>query len=333
MNWRQRLPMLWPQRGLGACLLWPLSLLYGGVWALWRGGHRLGWVRQGHPGVPVLVVGNVVVGGAGKTPTTVAVVQHLQALGLRPGVVSRGHGRHGPRVQAVQAVRADSPAAAVGDEPLLLARQTGAPVWVGRDRLAAARALCQAHPEVQLLVCDDGLQHLGLQRDWELCVMDDRGVGNGWLLPAGPLREPWPRRTDWLLYTDGQARPGAYTAQRELAAEAINGLGQRQPLAQWQGQTVDAVAGIARPDRFFAMLQAQGLTLGHCQAWPDHHPFDAWQPPTPSRPLLCTEKDAVKLWARHPQVWAVPLRLRPEPAFWQALEQALRAHGLLALQA
>lgn len=326
LHWQPWLLAQWTRRGPWACLLWPLSWVYGALWTLWRSTFRLGLQTQGHPGVPVLVVGNVVAGGAGKTPTTVAVVRHLQSLGLQVGVVSRGHGR---RSRGVQAVALHSQAGDVGDEPLLLKQHTGSPVWVGRDRLAAAMALRQAHPEVQLLVCDDGLQHLRLQRDWELCVMDDRGPGNGWLLPAGPLREPWPRQADWLLYTDGQTRPGAFSARRTLAKEAVNGWGQSRPLADWRGQTVHAFAGIARPERFFAMLQDQGLLLGSRQAWPDHHGFEDWEPPVDDRPVFCTEKDAVKIWADHPDVWAVPLQLEPEPAFWLALEQALQARGLL----
>ncbi len=321
------LPRVWLGRGLAAWLLRPLSWLYGALLGLRRLAYRQGWRESVHPGIPVIVVGNVVAGGAGKTPTTIALVQHLQALGIAAGVVSRGHGRSDTEVRAVEA---GSPPAEVGDEPLLIWQRTGAPVWVGRSRVQAAAALRRAHPEVRVLVCDDGLQHLALQRDLEICVMDERGAGNGWLLPAGPLREPWPRAVDLLLYTDGVARTGAFAARRQLAAEALNGRGERRPLAAFQGEPVDAVAGLARPEAFFAMLRGAGLTLADTWPLPDHDDFAAWQPTRSGRALLCTEKDAAKLWAHQPDAWAVPLQLTPEPAFWQALEAWLRQRGLCA---
>lgn len=323
------LPRLWLQRGPKVWPLLPLSWLYAALVALRRLAFARGWLASGHPGVPVLVVGNVVAGGAGKTPTTLALLQHLRARGLQVGVVSRGYGRQDTRVRAVQA---DSTAREVGDEPLLIAQRSGVPVWVGASRLQAARALRQAHPEVQLVVCDDGLQHLALQRDLEICVMDERGAGNGWLLPAGPLREPWPRPVDLLLYTDGRALPKAsaqtFSARRMLAAQAVNGHGERRPLAHWRGQPVDALAGLARPEAFFDMLRAQGLSLASAQALPDHDDFAHWSPPTSGRELLCTEKDAVKLWRQHPQAWAVPLLLVPEPGFLAAIDAWLHSQGL-----
>lgn len=335
MNSRQRrslslhvcLPRIWLERGLAAWLLRPVSWAYGALFALRRLAYRQGWRTSHHPGIPVIVVGNVVAGGAGKTPTTIALVKHLQAQGLAVGVVSRGHGRTSDKVCEVQA---NSSPADVGDEPLLISRHTAAPVWVGRSRVQAAIALRHAHPEVRVLVCDDGLQHLALQRDLEICVMDERGPGNGWLLPAGPLREPWPRSVDLLLYTDGMAHPGAHTAQRQLAPEAINGQGERLPLASCRDMPVDAVAGLARPEAFFAMLRAVGLTLAETWPLPDHDDFAHWHPTDTGRPLLCTEKDAVKLWARQPQAWAVPLQLTPEASFWVALDRWLREHQLLA---
>ncbi|MBM3387009.1 MAG: tetraacyldisaccharide 4'-kinase [Betaproteobacteria bacterium] len=321
------LPGVWLQRSAAAWLLRPLSWLYGTLLALRRLAYRRGWRTSQHPGIPVIVVGNVVAGGAGKTPTTIALVQHLQARGIAVGVVSRGHGRAGADICAVQAARTP---AEVGDEPLLIWQRTGAPVWVGRSRVQAAAALRRAHPEVRVLVCDDGLQHLALQRDLEICVMDERGPGNGWLLPAGPLREPWPRTVDLLLYTDGVARPGAHLAHRQLAREAHNGHGQRQALAALHDTPVDAVAGLARPEAFFAMLRQSGLHLADTWPLPDHDDFARWQPTRSGRPLLCTEKDAVKLWVHQPEAWAVPLQLQPAPGFWLAIDAWLRQRGLLA---
>jgi len=321
--WLQRSPKVWP--------LLPLSWLYGALVALRRWGFARGWLASGHPGVPVVVVGNVVAGGAGKTPTTLALLAHLSARGLTAGVVSRGYGRQDA---SVRAVRPDSAANEVGDEPLLIAQRSGVPVWVGASRLQAALALRQAHPEVQLLVCDDGLQHLALQRDLEICVMDERGPGNGWLLPTGPLREPWPRAVDLLLYTDGRALAGApahsFSARRALAPEAINGHGERRALAHWVGQPVNAVAGLARPEAFFDMLRAQGLPLAQAQALPDHASFTRWSPPASGLDLLCTEKDAVKLWRQYPQAWAVPLVLEPEAGFLAAIDAWLERQGLWA---
>lgn len=321
------LPQVWTGRGLLACLFWPVSRLYGALVGLRKTAYRRGWLNSGHPGAFVIVVGNVIVGGAGKTPTTIALVQHLHALGLAVGVVSRGHGRADTSTRAVGPA---STPAEVGDEPLLIERRTGAPVWVGRSRVQTAAALRQAHPEVRVLVCDDGLQHLALQRDLEICVMDERGAGNGWLLPAGPLREPWPRQVDLLLYTDGVTRAGAHSAQRQLAPEAVNGHGQRMTLAALQGTPVDAVAGLARPQAFFAMLRQAGLQLAQTWPLPDHDDFANWQPTRSEHPLLCTEKDAAKLWAHQPEAWAVPLQLRPEPGFWLALDAWLRQRGLIA---
>lgn len=322
----QLLPRIWQRRGAWAWLLRPLSWVYGALWALRQLAYRRGWLTSGHPGAFVIVVGNVVAGGAGKTPTTVSLVQHLQSMGLRVGVVSRGHGRSAHDIREVQA---DSSPAQVGDEPLLIHRHTQAPVWVGAARLQTARQLLQTHPDTQVIVCDDGLQHLALQRDLEICLMDDRGTGNGWMLPAGPLREPWPRLVDLLLYTHGQKTTAdGFVARRQLADHAVNGLDHRCTLASLLGQPVDAVAGLARPQVFFDMLQAHQLQLADTYALPDHDSFAQWHVTTSGRPLLCTEKDAVKLWAHQPEAWAVPLQMVPEPAFWQALDARLRERGL-----
>ncbi len=321
------LPRAWSHRGALAWLLLPLSWVYGGLLRLRKGAFQRGWLPSGHPGRVVIVVGNVVAGGAGKTPTTIAIVQHLRHQGLAVGVVSRGHGRLDTQIRCVQAT---STAAEVGDEPLLIHRHTSAPVWVGAARLQTAQRLLQAHPDIQVIVCDDGLQHLALQRDLEICLMDDRGVGNGWLLPAGPLREPWPRPVDLLLHTQGHTDGSGYAARRQLAREAVNGRGETCALASLATQPVDAVAGLARPEAFFEMLRACGLTLADTHALPDHHDFGDWAVTTTGRPLLCTEKDAVKLWTRQPEAWAVPLQMVPEAAFWLALESRLRRLGLHA---
>lgn len=323
---RQALQSAWLRRGVLARLLWPLSLVYGALVALRGRLYRSGRLASSKLTVPVVVVvGNVVAGGAGKTPVLLAVLEHLRARGLSAGVISRGYGR---KSRQCLEVTATSPAQQVGDEPLLIQRAAGVPVFVARKRAEAGRALVAAHPRVQVIVCDDGLQHLALQRDIELCVFDARGVGNGWLLPAGPLREPWPRPVDFVLageeFTGGSNR---FTVERELAPLACNAAGDRMELSGLRGRPLLAVAGIANPAGFFTMLRGQGLALECTFALPDHYDFDnnAPLPLDPASTVVCTEKDAVKLWVSRPDAWAVPLVVRIEPGFWLALDRLLDA--------
>ncbi len=362
----QALQRAWLGRGALACLLWPLSLLTRVAWALRSALYLSGLKRSSRLPVPVLVVGNVVVGGSGKTPTLIGLVQHLQAQGWRPGVLSRGHGRHGTECLPVHA---DSRADQTGDEPLLIALATGVPVYVGRDRAAAGRALLAAHPGVNLLLCDDGMQHWALARDLTVLVFDARGCGNGWLLPAGMLRQPWPAPV-WgggplLMLQTGLpagARPDpalaagapAFAATRRLAEQAYDAHGRRLALQHWvQGPAHShgepgkagaapapvamrcaALAGIAQPDAFFALLRQRGLALQHTLTLPDHADcatlLQALAPYPSDLDWLCTEKDAVKLFAalRQPgapahRVWAVALEQEPDRGFYAALDRAL----------
>lgn len=328
------------RRGALAALLWPLSLLYRALMDLRRLAYASGLAASQRLPVPVIVVGNVVVGGAGKTPTTIALLEHLQQRGWRVGVVSRGHGR---REQGVVEVTHNTDPAHCGDEPLLIQRRTGAPVWVGRRRAQAALALLAAHPEVNLIVCDDGLQHWALRSDLRIAVFDDRGLGNGWLLPAGLLREPWPVRsrahapqlmlcqTAGLTTAEPPVPPGTarFGAQRRLQDCAVDVQGRRRPLADFDGPSTLALAAIARPEAFFAMLAATGLRPQRCLPLPDHADAQAmlqalthWQ-----GDVLCTEKDLVKLAALPAQVhaWAVPLALQIEPGFFAAIDERLAA--------
>jgi tetraacyldisaccharide 4'-kinase len=321
LSWlHQRLPRVWLSRSPIARLLWPLALFHGALLKLQRLARRLGGHTPQRLPVPVIVVGNVVAGGAGKTPLTMRLVQHLQQQGWQPGVISRGHGR---QTRDTRPVMTDSLPAEVGDEPLLIHQKTGAPVWVATARADAGRGLLRQHPQVDILVCDDGLQHWALARDLEICVMDARGVGNGWLLPAGPLREPWPKKVDLLLHTGPNDLPGGFQAQRHLASFAVGSNGQKVPLASLSHCPVDAVAGLAQPDAFFAMLRQSGLTLNSATPLPDHFDYATWPTNALPRPLLCTEKDAAKLWQHQPGALAVPLVLTPEAAFWHALDQRL----------
>ena len=320
----QHLPRVWNRRGPVAWALRPIATLYGALVAVRRWGYAAGLFKTRRVPALVIVVGNVVAGGAGKTPVTIALVKHLLTQGWQVGVISRGHGR---QTRDVRAVTYSSPALDVGDEPLLIHHATGVPVWVARARADAAQGLLQAHPQVQILICDDGLQHAALARDLEICVMDERGVGNGWLLPAGPLREPWPRPVDWVLHT-GPHLPnnlgeGGYRAPRQLADHAVGAQGQRVALSTLTGEAVDAVAGLARPEAFFTMLRQAGLNLAHTTVLPDHHDFHDWKRAPKGHTLLCTEKDAAKLWPHEPGALAVPLVITPEGAFWNALDQRL----------
>ena len=296
-------------------LLLPISWLFASAVAIRRELYRRGIYQQETLPVPVIVVGNVMVGGVGKTPITMALVNHLKAQGWRVGVLSRGYGR---KTSSTLAVSPTSNPENVGDEPLLIARTCQVPVFVGRSRVDAGRALLRLHRDVQVLVCDDGLQHWALARDIELCVFDERGVGNGHLLPAGPLREAWPR-APWhmpasdkevpclIVKSAGEATAQEFAAQRHLADYAIQADGSRRSLNSWWDTPVQALAGIAKPDMFFAMLREQGLNVVRTQALPDHADLQALHIDSAQGDVLCTEKDAVKLWAHHPKAWAVPL--------------------------
>lgn len=271
-----------------------LEPLYRALSGARRGAYRHGWLRSGHPGCPVVVVGNITVGGSGKTPLVIHIVQLLAAQGLSPAIVSRGYGGMEPRRPHL--VRGDDAAEFSGDEPLLLAAATGRPVWICRDRLAAARAAAAAGADV--IVADDGLQHYRLRRDLEVVVMDGRrGLGNGRCLPAGPLREPATRlaTADLVVCNDGGKCPAGALAMRLAGDEAIRLDGSlRRPLAEFAPGPVHAVAGIGDPERFFLMLEEQGLrVIRHPLA--DHAPVppELLLPPD-GLPVLMTSKDAVR---------------------------------------
>lgn len=325
-TWQQALLRSWGQRTLLGWLLWPLSLIMGGLVRLRQGLYLSGMFQRESLSVPVVVVGNVIAGGAGKTPVVMALVEHLRARGLRPGVISRGHGRHR---NDCQEVGPSSLPHEVGDEPCLVQRRTGVPVFVARRRIEAARALLARHPDTDVLISDDGLQHLALGRDIEICVFDDRGLGNGWLLPAGPLREPWPRYVDLVLHTGAHPAFSGLRSRRALADHAVRADGQRVALSELaarsrQGQAIWALAGIAQPQVFFDMLEAQGLVLTGTLALPDHDHLEATSLATiPDALLLCTEKDAVKLWQHRPGALAVPLVFEPEASFFQQFDRLL----------
>lgn len=328
---KKLLPTIWLTRGWLACLLWPLAQLHKVLvrlrWALYRSGY----FESQRFSAPIIVIGNVVAGGAGKTPLVIALVTHLQRQGLKVGVVSRGYGRTGNDTLEVQL---KTPVYESGDEPAVIKQATSAPVFIATRRTEAVRCLLAAYPETAVVVCDDGLQHYALQRDIEIAVFDDRGVGNGWLLPAGPLREPWPERKkhgiNLVVHTGQKPAFEGFSSNRELASEAVTANGNHIPLIDLIGVPLIALAGIANPKTFFAMLEVRGLTLEKTFSFPDHHTFSddaVFLNMLSGRTVLCTEKDAVKLFALHSasklNLLAVPLNFSPEPAFYSALEEIL----------
>jgi tetraacyldisaccharide 4'-kinase len=309
--WRPRLTPL-------TALLLPLAWLVGAEAARRRAAAAR--TPAAALAVPVIVVGNLIVGGAGKTPTVIALVALLRGRGWTPGIVSRGHGRADAAALLLDAgmPATAATAGAFGDEPLLMHRRTGAPVAVARRRRDAALRLLAAHAEVDILIADDGLQHHALPRDVEIVVFDGRGLGNGRTLPAGPLRErardAWPTQaTDVtrLVLVNGHWPPPpalALDAPAERCWQASRALGGAVELGAWQrgepatrsalaalrGRTLLAAAGIGDPERFFAMLEADGLRIVRLPL-ADHARFDPLPWPAQTAEVIVTEKDAVKL--------------------------------------
>lgn len=332
----RRLQRAWGTRSGLALALWPIAWVFGVLVRLRRALYALGLRRAQAIGVPVVVVGNLVAGGAGKTPTVLAVVRLLQARGWRPGIVSRGHGR--ADAGNVLDVTPETSAVDCGDEPLLLRLRAGVPVCVGRDRVAAARALRRRHPQIDIVVADDGLQHLRLARNAQVIVFDERGAGNGWLLPAGPLREPLPAAVpprSVVLYNAAAPStplPG-WSARRRLAgAIALADWWHGRPaspatLAELAGRPLLAAAGIAQPERFFAMLRADGLEIVPLPL-PDHHDYATLPWPADVADVIVTEKDAVKLLPGRSgatRVWVAALDFAPDAGFDAALAALLPA--------
>ena len=306
---------------------WPLRLLaacYERVVRRRRASFLRHRTSQSRRGLPVVVVGNLSIGGAGKTPLVIALIEALRARGWRPGVISRGYGG---RVPGPERVLVDSEPARVGDEPCLIASRSGAPVAIARRRPAALELLERSR-EVDVVIADDGLQHYALPRDLEVLVIDGRRrFGNGRLLPAGPLREPVERAAgcDFRVVNGGTAEPGEVQMRLVLdGARALDGSRAR-PLQEFAGQRVHALAGIGDPERFFAALRALSIEVVP-HPFPDHHAFRAADLRfAESLPLLMTEKDAVKCRAfAAPDRWYVPVRAELPEAFLDALDARLR---------
>jgi tetraacyldisaccharide 4'-kinase len=331
---RTRLPALWYRSAPPPPLaLRALSWLFAVAMRVRRRAYARGWLRSQQLEAPVIVIGNLNVGGSGKTPLAIWLVMQLRAAGYKPGLVLRGYGGAAARGKQALRVEPDSDPVQVGDEALLLRRRTAEPVAVCRDRVRAANLLLAQG--VDVIVADDGLQHLALARNFEIAVIDgERGFGNGYLLPAGPLREParrlasvdavvvngegqyWRelaaaagagRATEPTAVLAGPGRPFTMRLRGERLA-ALGGANQAIALSSLAGQRVHAVAGIGNPQRFFAQLRAAGLELIE-HAFPDHHRYRAAELAfDDAMPLLMTEKDAVKCSAfGGPNRWYLPV--------------------------
>ena len=316
----------WYHRGLLAWLLWPVSLVFRFVVALRRLLYGLRLLPSRHPGLPVVVVGNLTAGGTGKTPLVIWIAEHLKKKGWTPGIVSRGYGRTaGAQIDVPRAATIADDAAAVGDEPILLSRRSGCPVWVGADRLRVIAALRDADPHVDVILLDDGLQHYRLRRDIEIAVVDARGFGNGFLLPAGPLREPASRLRSVDAVVSNAAPVKGYAMQLKGAeAHRMTDAADRRPASAFAGQKVHAVAGIGDPNRFFLHLAKLGVKLAP-HPFPDHHRFSERDLEFgDDAPVLMTEKDAVKLRrAAKPNWWVLPVTAELDPAFGDWLSKRL----------
>lgn len=308
---------VWQKRGIAARLLLPLAWLFSFAVSMRRRAYGLGWLKSVRLPVPVVIVGNIAAGGAGKTPLVLALTKNLAAQGRQPGIVSRGYGGS---VRGVHEVRPDDDAALVGDEPLLLKTRSGCPVFVGRDRVAAARALLARYPACDIVISDDGLQHYRLARDVELAVVDARMLGNHWMQPAGPFREPAARlATVDAVVKHGDvdiAVHGVPTFSMRLKGERFVRLDtpeETRCAADFAAQRVHAVAGIGVPQRFFAHLAALGVQC-EAHAFPDHHRYVAGDLAFAGDAVLATEKDAVKLRGLSAlPVWVLPVDAQVEP--------------------
>ena len=316
---------IWYGRHPARLALLPCSWLYRGVAAVRRTVYESRLLNVYRAPVPVIVVGNITVGGTGKTPLVIWIARKLEEYGFKPGIVARGY--RGAARSWPQQVRADSDPVAVGDEALVLARRTGLPVAVGPHRGADIAALLQ-HAGVDIIVCDDGLQHYALARDLEIAVLDGvRRYGNGACLPAGPLREPAARlATVDLLVTNGLAARGEFPMRYVAAsAQRVAQPDERVSLAQFPTKEVHAVAAIGNPDSFFALLKRNGFRVTQ-HVFPDHHPFTREDLAFgDGRAVMMTEKDAVKCERfADPRLWYVPIDVELPDVFERRFKTLLQ---------
>jgi len=326
----------WARRNALTVLLMPLSWLFTLIAEIRRRLFRGGVLRVTKLPRPTIIVGNISVGGTGKTPLLIWLCEHLRQHGYQPGIVSRGYRGDG----VLRAVQPESDPRDVGDEPLLLARRCQVPVFVAPRRVAAGRALLSAHPHVDVILSDDGLQHYALYRDIELAVVDaTQGLGNGLLLPAGPLREAPSRLRDVDAVVCHGARPspaidalGIAMHYMRLGGTQFINLSRPDHIVTsdaFRGRSVHAIAAIGHPQRFFAHLRALGLNPV-CHAYADHHAYtDVDLAHTADDIVLMTEKDAVKCAAfAHPNWWYLPVSAEVDAALGELILTKLKSlHG------
>jgi len=322
-----RPPRHWYRSSTLTWLLLPASALFRIIVYARRLAYRLHLLKSESAGIPVIVVGNLVVGGSGKTPLALWIAEYLKDAGWSPAIVLRGYGGD---ARAPMPVSITTDPARSGDEALLLARRSRCPVWVGADRVQAARALRAANPQVDVLVLDDGLQHYALRRDIEIVVVDARGFGNALMLPAGPLREPVSRLRSVDAVVSHGAKVGGFAMRLEPEdAMRVGNALERRPLSAFAGKRVHAVAGIGDPERFFRQLSASEVdVIPH--PFPDHHPLTAQDMAFgEGATVMMTEKDAVKLRGESANRarrdwWVLPVRAELDPAFGPWLTHRLR---------
>jgi tetraacyldisaccharide 4'-kinase len=320
----------WASRGAIAWLLWPASLLFGLVVLFRRLFFRLQLLKSHSAGIPVIVVGNLSAGGSGKTPLVLRIAELLREHGWKPGIVSRGYkggaSAAGGDADAPREATIASDPAEVGDEPMLLARRSGCPVWVAPDRVQACLALRAQHPDRDVIVTDDGLQHYALRRDVEICVVDERSMGNGFLQPAGPLREPRSRLASVdavVIHGQSQAKGYAMTLEGDKLVRFTDARDVRAAKS-FAGQRVHAVAGIGDPKRFFLQLARFGMKIVP-HPFADHHAFSAADLDFgDADPVVMTEKDAVKCKRiAQAHFWVFPVSASLDPAFERWLLERL----------
>ncbi|MDD5462979.1 MAG: tetraacyldisaccharide 4'-kinase [Methylococcales bacterium] len=303
----------------------PLGFIFSDVVKFRKFLYRRGLLKTHTLPVPVIVVGNITVGGTGKTPLIIWLAGFLKESGFKPGIISRGYG--GQAEAWPQMVTAESDPQNVGDEALLIAKRTGCPVAVGPLRVDAANRLLE-QADCNVILSDDGLQHYALNRDIEIAVVDgERRFGNGYCLPAGPLREPIERiqNVDFVIVNGEKSEENEFSMQLEGGLAVNLMTGEQKPLQEFKAVGCHAIAGIGHPERFFKLLEAAGLTcITH--SFPDHYAFQRHDIEfTDNKPVLMTEKDAVKCTAfAGKQHWSVPVTAVPEPVFSEQLLKTLR---------
>lgn len=347
---KKKLPSLvlkiWQRRGIVACLLWPLAQIFAISVALRRYAFMHGYLRSWHLPVPIIIIGNINVGGSGKTPIVIALAQALHRAGLKPGVITRGYQGRQHHTRHAHLITLNDHALDVGDEAVLLARKlapSAIPICAHPHRVECAQFLLAHYPEVNVLISDDGLQHYRLarspQRDIEIVVSDRRLLGNRWPLPAGPLREPLTRSRDFTLIPNATAEDNltlpasiadspCFMTRFEIShAWHLNNPSEQRPLHQFahlQAPTVLAAAGIGYPEKFFHALRQHHLQF-HALELPDH--FDFVENPflhSKAQTIFITEKDAVKcMQLNDHRIWVVPVNATLDPCFIKEILQRL----------